>query len=497
MANHKILMGRLISPSKYLFFLLTGCLLLVSIPLIWLAFYNHPSIVDDYCFAYTVMRFGVWESQKMYYDGWTGRYFHNFIVHTSPLIWQWFGAYTVFPILLLTALWTGFFALIRQLGRAVLTTAEQIAIASGVCFLYITQLRSIAEFFYWYTGLAGYSLACVFLLFLIGIFIAHHRQQTGWKSPFLMLEALLVLAIIGSSETWMVVMLSCLGFWALLSLIYHRTIPVTLIILLVWAGICSYAMVQAPGNAIRMGGNRLSQDMVFSALEAAKFGLIYFRDLVFQSAILPLSLLFVPIAYRLTDSRNPARAYFAIHAWLALGFYLGLLFILTFLHFWAVGVPPVARLLNVVNLVWVVGWFYTLTVFGRIFRGTIGKWTLLLRYQWPMVLAVTVVLGLQGYRNTNFRLTYEDLRYGRAQKYHQAMTARYQLMTSARADTVVLPPLPVLPVSLALDDLSYRSGDMFNDCWAGYFYRKGAKLHKIPVPAVSLKPVLSQIARKE
>ncbi|WP_138991003.1 hypothetical protein [Larkinella sp. C7] len=489
-------MNIIISPNKYIFFLLTGCLLLVCIPLVWLAFYNHPSIVDDYCFAYTVMRFGVWKSQMMYYDGWTGRYFHNFVVHTSPLIWRWFGAYTVFPILLLLALWTGFFALIRQLGRAVLTTSEQIAIASGVCFLYLTHLRSIAEFFYWYTGLAGYSLACVFLLFLIGIFIAHHRQQTGWKSPLLWLEALLILVIIGSSETWMVVMLACLGFLALLSLIDHRTLPVSLLILLFWAGLCSYMVVQAPGNAIRMGGNRLSQDVVFSALETAQFGWIYFRDLVFQSAILPLSLLFLPIAYRLTDSRSPARAYFAISGWLALGFYLGLLFILTFLHFWAVGVPPVARLLNVVNFVWVLGWFYTLTVFVRIFRRTIGQWSLLLRYRWPMVLVVTVVLGWQGYRNANVRLMYEDLRSGRAQKYHRAMMGRYQLMGTTKGDTVTLPPLPVLPVSLALDDLSYRSAHMFNDCWAGYFYRKGAKLQKLPVPADAPKPVLPQIARK-
>ncbi|KAA9349547.1 hypothetical protein F0P93_18960 [Larkinella humicola] len=291
-------------------------------------------------------------------------------------------------------------------------------------------------------------------------------------------------------------MLSCLGFWALLRLIYHRTLPVSLLILLVWAGFCSYMVVQAPGNAIRMGGNSSSQDLVFSALEAAKFGWVYFRNLLFQSAILPLSLLFLPIAYRLTDSRSPARVYFAINGWLALGFYLGLLFILTFLHFWAVGVPPVARLLNVVNFVWVVGWFYTLTFFVRIFRGTIGSWPLLLRHRWPVILVVTVVLGWQGYRNANVRLTYEDLRYGRAQKYHRAMMARYQLMTSARADTVILPSLPVLPVSLVLDDLSYRSGDMFNDCWAGYFYRKGVKLRKVPVPAVTPQPDLPQIARK-
>ena len=488
-------MNQLITPNKFLFFLLIGCLLLVATPLVLLSFYNHPSVVDDYCFAYTVMRFGVWESQKMYYDGWTGRYFHNFIVHTSPLIWRWFGAYTVFPILLLTMLWTGFFALIRQLGRVVLTTTEQIAIASGACFLYISQLRSIAEFFYWYTGLAGYSLACVFLLFLIGILIAHHRQRTGWKSPLLVLEAVLILVIIGSSETWMVIMLSFLGFWALVSLIYKRTLPVLLIVLLVWAGLCSYALVQAPGNAIRMGGNGLSQNVFYSAAEAIKFGMTYFRDLVFQSSILILSLLFLPIAYRLTDPRSPARPYFTLYWWLALGFYLGLLFILTFLHFWAVGVPPVARLLNVVNLIWVVGWFYTLTVFVRVFRHPISEWSFVTGYRWPTVLIVTVLLGFQGYRNANFRLTYDDLRSGRAQKYHRAMEERYQLMASAKGDTVALPPLPALPVSLVLNDLSYKSGDMFNDCWAGYFYRKGVKLRESSVQTVAPQSASSQVVR--
>ncbi|RAK02599.1 hypothetical protein LX87_00719 [Larkinella arboricola] len=488
-------MNQLITPNKILFFLLIGCLMMVATPLVLLSFYNHPSVVDDYCFAYTVMRFGVWRSQKFYYDGWTGRYFHNFIVHTSPLIWRWFSAYTIFPIVLLGLLWTGFFTLIRQIGQRVITTAGQIAIASGACFLYISQLRSIAEFFYWYTGLAGYSLACVLLLFLLGVFIAHDRQRTGWKSPLLLLEAVLVLCIIGSSETWMVVTLSFLGFRALVSLLYRRTIPVAQIGLLIWAGLCSYALIQAPGNAIRMGGNSLSQDFLFSAIETVKFGSVYFRDQLLNSSILILSALFLPVAYRLTDSHSPTRPYFSIYWWLALGFYLGLLFVLTFLHFWAVGVPPVARLLNVVNLVWVVGWFYMLTVFVRLFRHRISNWALVTGYRWPTVAVVAVLLGVAGYRNTNLRLTYDDLRSGRAREYHQQMEERYQLMTSSRGDTVAVPPLTALPASLVLEDLSYRSEAMFNDCWAGYFYRKGVKLRTASATATAseVQPASRQV----
>ncbi|MFD1144986.1 hypothetical protein ACFQ4C_27910 [Larkinella insperata] len=486
-------MNQLITPNKILFFLLISCLLVVATPLVLLAFYNHPSVVDDYCFAYTVMRFGVWQSQKFYYDGWTGRYFHNFIVHTSPIIWRSFGAYAVFPIMLLGLLWTGFFTLIHQVGQRVISTAGQVAIASGACFLFITQLRSIVEFFYWYTGMAGYSLASVLLLFLLSVFIAHDRQRTGWKSLLLVLEAILILCIIGSSETWMVVMLSFLGFWVLVSLIYRRTVPVPLILLLIWAGLCSYALVQAPGNAIRMGGNGLSQDFLFSAIEAVKFGSVYFRDQLLKSSILILSVLFLPVAYRLTDSRSPARSYFSIYWWLALGFYLGLLFVLTFLHFWAVGVPPVARLLNVVNLVWIVGWFYMLTVWVRVFRPQISNWSIVTGYQWPTVAIVAILLGWVSYQNANLRLTYDDLRSGRAKEYDQQMKERYQLMASSRSDTVAVPPLTVLPASLVLNDLSYQSGDLFNSCWAGYFYRKGVKLSAASVTSADAQPAPRQV----
>ncbi|MGA0557548.1 DUF6056 family protein [Larkinella sp. VNQ87] len=469
-------MNKRITPDRFVFLLLLGCFLLVALPLIALAFYNQPSPVDDYPFADTARKYGVWAAQKFYYDGWTGRYFHNLMVHTGPLVWEWYDAYTLFPILLLIVLWLGFYAVIRRLTRFVLSLAEQIVAASAGTFLFISQLVSIPEFFYWYAGLACYSVSCVCFLFLIDALMAHDQLQFRLNGPLLLIESLLVAVIIGSSETSMIMAMALLGTILMALLIYRRKLPASMLVLFAIAGICCFFLIQAPGNAVRMGGNSKSQDLVFSVTETLKYSLSYFPKQLFQSPLLPLSLLFLPIAYRLTDSRNPTRRYFEVHPILALIPYVGLLFVLTLLHFWAVGVQPVARLLNAINLVLIVGWFYNLTIWVRVFRQKVGVVSVLSRYRWPVVALVTLALGYTTVRNTNLRMAYDDLRSGRAKEFHDAIDERVAEMGRSTRDTVTLAPLPVRPVSLFLGDLDPHTDGFWNKYWASYYHKKAVQL---------------------
>ncbi|MFC5410395.1 hypothetical protein ACFPMF_13805 [Larkinella bovis] len=473
-------MNQLITPNRFVFFLLIGSLLLVIFPLIALAFYNQPSLVDDYCFADTARQHGVWQAQQFYYDGWTGRYFHNFMVHTGPLVWEWYGAYAVFPIVLLGLLWLGFFFLVQQLTRTILSFTEQAVAASAASFLFISQLVSIPEFFYWYPGLACYSVSCVCFLFLLGTLVAHDRIQFRLNAGYLVIESLLMAIIIGSSETSMIMAMALLGTVLLGILIYRRKLPVSLLLLAVISCICCYYLIKAPGNAVRMGGNKLSQDLVFSVTQTVKYCWSYFPQQLFQTPLLLISFLFLPIAYRLTDRQNPARRYFEIHPLLAFLPYLGLLFVLTMLHYWAVGVQPVPRLLNSVNLILTVGWFYNLTIWVRVFRQNAGTFSFLTRYQWVFLVLVTVGLAYVTYRNKNLRMAYEDLRSGRARAFHEAFEKRFELMATTPGDTVVLSPLPVSPVSLVLGDLDPDPKGLWNRCWAGYYHKKGVKLRAVP-----------------
>ena len=46
--------------------------------IVYLGFHNVPSVVDDFCFSSTVIDYGFWKAQLMYYQGWSGRYFSAF-----------------------------------------------------------------------------------------------------------------------------------------------------------------------------------------------------------------------------------------------------------------------------------------------------------------------------------------------------------------------------------------------------------------------------------
>ncbi|RRB04846.1 DUF6056 family protein [Larkinella rosea] len=469
-------MNQLVTPNKFVFLLIIGFFLLAAFPLIALSFYNQPSLVDDFCFADTARKFGVWQAQQFYYDGWTGRYFHNLMVHTGPLVWEWYNAYTVFPILLLLLLWLGFYYVLRQLAQLVLTQTELVISATAATFLFISQLVSLPEFFFWYPGLACYSVSCVCFLFLVGVLVAHDRIQFRLSAAFLLVESLLVAVIIGSSETSMIMAMALLGTVLFGLLIYRRKLPVSLLILFAIACICCFYLIKAPGNAVRMGGNKQSQDILFSLTATFRYCLIYFPKQFIQTPLVPISLLFLPIAYRLTDPHNPSRRYFDIHPLLAVGPYVGLLFVLTMLHFWAVGVQPVPRLLNSVNLILTVGWFYNLTVWVRAVRQTGSGFSFLTHYQWIVVGAVAVALVFVTYRNPNLRLAYNDLRSGKAREYHDAVDKRYALMASSPSDVVELGPLPANPYSLVLGDLNVDSGSLWNRCWASYYHKKGVRL---------------------
>ncbi|WP_234736575.1 DUF6056 family protein [Tellurirhabdus bombi] len=464
--------------------ILTGCLFLAGFLLVVLAFYNHPSPTDDYCFTDTVIKFGFWQAQVFYYNGWTGRFFHNFIVHTNPMVWGWIDGYHVFPILVLGLLWSSFYVLARQLTRHILSPVDQLVMASGGTFLTITSLATIAEFFYWYTGLACYSLSCIFLILLLGVFIIHDRHKFQFSTPLFIAEAFLVMGIIGSSETSMVMAMSLLAMLLLCMVLYRRKIPVSFISLLVWAVICCFFLLQAPGNAVRMSGNPQNQNLVFSVVETLKYSLGYFPKLLVKTPILPLSLLFLPLAFRLTEGRSVVRPYFFVHPLLALLYFGSTLFALTFLHFWAVGIPPVARLMNAVNIVFILGWFYNLIIWVRVFRQRIGDVSLLTDYNWPLVAVAGLGLLFTTYANSNLKMMYSDWRSGRAAQYDLAMKARYQQMAASPADTVVLAPLAAFPASLVLEDITPNPQHLWNKCWASYYHKNGVRLGEVNAQAV-------------
>ncbi|GAA4416947.1 hypothetical protein GCM10023187_48910 [Nibrella viscosa] len=463
-------------PALIVALFILGCFAVTVILLSVLAFYNHPSPVDDYCFADTAIRYGYWQAQIYYYNGWSGRFFQNFLVHGGPLTFGWRGGYVVFPIGMLLLLFGSSYYLYRQLTRSQYPARAAALIAGAFMVLYITDLYSVPEFLYWYTGLACYSLSCLFIIMLIGLFIRHDQQTFGLSWPLLLAESLLIVGIIGSSETSMVMVMSFLAMVGLCFILYRRTIPVAWILLMVVAGIACYFLIKAPGNYIRLNGNEGRQEVLASLKSSVRYGVTYLLHQFLKTPLLPLTLLYLPVAYRLSSARSQVQHYFALHPLLSVGYWVAAVLATIFLHFLAVGIPPVMRVQNTTNMIFLLGWFYNVTVALRLVRSSIGSFSLLTQYSWPLVLVATVWGGLSFVTNDNIKTLASDLMSGRARQYDQAMTRRYEILAASRNDTLALDPLPVRPVSLMLEDVRTNPEHLWNRCWANYFDHKAVFL---------------------
>ena len=78
---------RMLKPilSRILFLVSLGAWALIVFLMLSVARFNIPNIVDDFCFGWVSKEYGILTGAYYYYMGWSGRYFGNILMHTSPL----------------------------------------------------------------------------------------------------------------------------------------------------------------------------------------------------------------------------------------------------------------------------------------------------------------------------------------------------------------------------------------------------------------------------
>jgi Family of unknown function (DUF6056) len=466
--------------TRLLTYLIAAQALLLVGLLLWLSLYNHASPADDYCFADTVQKYGFWQAQKYYYDGWTGRYFHNFIVHASPLSMGWLGGYKLVPVLMLALLLTAFYV-VGKTGEARRQGAW--LFAAGALVVSVTTMPSVAEFFFWLTGIAGYSLPCVMItLWLVRVYRRNQRTLPDTIPGFLP-DGLLMAALIGSSETSTLLLLSWLALITLAKLLETRTIPGFLVVYWAVAVVSILCLVLAPGNAIRLSTGPTSHDVPALLRASMQYTAGFVGHRLLHSTLLPMSLLYLPVAYRLAAPGWAGRyPFLKLPVWLVGLHVAATVWTMVFLHYWAVGIEPAPRVQNLVNHAGLLGWLLSLTVLMRWVR---SRWVHLpnerarLHNLMPVFRGVGAVwLLVLVYQNNVIRQMASDLWSGRARQYSVAMEARYAVLATPRADTLTMAPLPTMPVSLVIDDIRTEPNHLWNKCWAGYFHQKSVILKK-------------------
>ncbi len=452
----------LANSALWLFFFIT------VIPIGLLAIYNHPSVDDDYCFAYMTRDYGFWEAQKFYYEGWSGRYISNMIFHATPLAFGVFWFVKVMPFLILGLLFHAIYTLIGELLKP--SPQNQLLLAATFLSLFIIFSSSVVDTFYWYTSVFIFPTSFCYFLYLIVVILRYYQPKyQRIKFPIALLAATLVFFIIGSNEVMMLFVLVFLGMVWLYLLVFEKRFDRFLFgLMLVGAYFAFFWVIKAKGNEIRMaGGNVLGGDIIQSLLNALKSTMI-------SGVKWMIPLIFFGFSYRIFLQKFiPSRpqAIFKVNSWIATLALFTLIFLMFFVIHYGndMGVPD--RVNNLIFAIYLMGAFYIITIAHYDFA---VKYPANNRFsnKWTIAVFVVLIGAYLFILDGNIKTMYADIRLGIAKRYDQEMTQRYTQIRESKSDTIYVAPLKNIPKSLCFDDIKTNEKHLWNKCYATYFDKK-------------------------
>lgn len=450
-----------------------GFFAIAFVPLLALSWFNHPSAADDYCFADTTLRYGFWQAQQYYYDGWTGRYFSNFLVHGSPLVWGWYNGYKLIPALMATAwVWAAYLfivELLRDLVPADRLRRVGAVLTATLFFLYMLVMPSVVEAFVWMASVTVYTVPTVVMLYWGAVLLRWYRQPTGTLYTLTGIWAgVLIFLIVGCGETHMLLLISLLLSIAVYRLVFQRVLDWRLIGLLGVVLVSAWLVFRAPGNAIRMSGGAAGGDLVGGLVLSVKWLVRNIPSWFGRTPLLPLSALWLIVGSNYLNQGYTLSAFLRVPLWYASLVVAGLVLATVLPSFYATQVLTL-RAINVTYAVFLVGWFYLLTSYlPRAQPLSVPKPPL-----W-LVIFIGALMTLGSLRlNQPMKQLYGDLLGGKAATYDREMTVRHEYLVKAKpADTLRLAPLTVYPASLFLEDIRPDPTHWWNRCQSGYYHRK-------------------------
>lgn len=441
-------------------------LLLIAVtPLLALSAFNHPSPVDDYCYIDTVFKYSWPEAMYFYYTGWTGRYFSILLNHTNPLLFHWFGGFKVIPPFLILGITSAVFLFFR---KTLQQTSARVAlsITGIITFLYVMALPSPAEAFYWMAAFSTYTFANIFtVLWIISTTAWYHTTDQPSRKRIEILSCFFVFAIIGSSETNLLIICLLIGSWWVYRLLYFRKIDYFMVTTVVLATICLLFFFLAPGNSARLDGNPLSGDIITSAIASfRKLGQLLWA----WSNQTPL-LFFSVIWWLILDNRTLRTShYLSAPVWLVMLLYIGILTAQLFPSYYGIGIEPTPRVINCVYLFFLLGWFFIIALI----KSFAVKHNIQVPDRLVIALAVlTLLFPVRNYKviaaSNTLSMLYTDWLSGKAAAFDHEMSERYAMIRASNDQEITLPPIQNRPWSLYIGDIG--DSHWWVKCTAGYF----------------------------
>lgn len=446
------------------FIILVG--ILSILPFLVISIFNNPS-ADDFCFNCRSRDLGYWDAQLSWYNGWTGRYFSTAFLSIEQLISEPFLIYKLIPVVLITSL----FASIYYLSSLLLINLKKkdfFILTFFIIVLYLIQMPSISEGFYWLAGSITYQLANIITILLLCFLVK--LIETNEKK-YLMFSILCTILIIGSNETSMILIDFLIGIIFLFKYHQLKKINHSILIILIFAFTFSLIVIMSPGNtirALRFQNNHQIISAIFHSVLAAYFFSIKLLPIIIISSLIYFDYFNAKINVSTSKifNVNPIFLFFIIFSIPLIGF---------FPSYWSMGGPPPQRTINIIYFSFLIGLIYWILVL--FFKSKKSKNNFIVFSRSFKCLLFIMIFGELVSQN-NIRNAYSNLISGSAYEYNLALKSRYEKIRNNKGNICIVPALINRPITIYFDDITSNPENWKNSCYASYF--KVEKIITIP-----------------
>ena len=430
------------------------------LPFIVISFFNNPT-ADDFCYNCQSRDLGFWNAQLAWYNGWSGRYFSSAILSIKPLVSDSFLIYKLIPIILLISLFTSIYYL-SSLLFVDLKKRDFFILSFFIMTLYLIQMPSISQGFYWLAGSITYQLSNILAVLLFCFLIK--LIETNEKK-YLIISIFFAFLVIGSNEASMLLISFLIGVIFIIKSIQQKKINYSILILLIFTIIFSLIVIKSPGNSIR-ASSYPNKNQIFYA--------IYKSILAVKSYLgiwLPFIIVFTFIFFDYLNEKieiktskifnvNPIIVFFVVFSIPFIGFFTG---------YWSVGRTPPFRTINVIYFYFLIGIIYlTFVLFFKLKQNdknfiTYSKWV-----KYSLFIIIFIQLG----QENNIRTAYSDLFSGKAYNYDLELKNRYKNIQNSANNILFVPKLTYEPITIFCGDITNNSKDWRNQCYDAYYKPK-------------------------
>jgi len=446
------------------------------LPFLVNAAFAHPW-TDDFAFAAIAREKGFVDSLHYWYTQITGRYFSVSLMLISPMVFGQLWAYKLLPVLLSLALFGALLFLIAEITQENLSVRGKIILALALVFVYFDQMPDLRSGLYWVPGTFTY-LAGAVLLFLLSAVILRLRTRTeaGERRGLVVVGILLGLCLPGTNEVILAILSPALLLFFLYDHLHGRRLDRRLLWIIAAVVVGSGLELLAPGNTLRLGSYAGSRDTLAAGLQAITATYSSLLLWVGTPHLLTLTLLVVCYTRRNQRLQDLVKG---IHPGVSSLLLLVFLFACYFPPYWGMGIHPPYRVVNLIYLLFLVGWLLNVVVCtARINPENLGFISRIpIKFVAPPFILYGVVLLALG--NSNLVTVTGDLLSGKSYRYDQELQLRNARIKANPAPVCEVEILQNLPASLFFSDIYFVDMDWINRSYADYHGKNSIVLKRI------------------